>query len=149
MKLFTTSLVVGLCMAVAVQAQDLDLTQAKAAIEAMALKEQQAFKNGDCDTVLSLMEEEITFLANGRRVPSKQVVGKFCNSLKRPFKPAEVDELVIYPLTDHSGYTIRTLEYTVNEKKTKEFVTKIWRKKEGAWKITHLHSTAKQAPTPK
>ncbi len=145
MRFKILSLVVALGLVVTVKAQHTDLSQVKTAITNAALKEQQAFKEGDCDTVLSLMEEEITFLANGRRVPSKEVVGKFCNSLKRPFKPAEVDELVIYPLTENSGYSIRSFEYTVDEKKTMEFVTKIWRRTEGIWKITHLHSTVKQS----
>ena len=144
MRLTVPSLLVAFALTVTVKAQHTDLSQVKTAITTAALKEQQAFKIGDCDTVLSFMEEEITFLANGRRVPSKEVVGKFCNALKRPFKPAEVDELVIYPLTENSGYTIRSFEYTVDEKKTIEFVTKIWRKTKGAWKITHLHSTVKQ-----
>tara|TARA_R110002073_G_scaffold279026_1_gene442831 strand:+ start:70811 stop:71272 length:462 start_codon:yes stop_codon:yes gene_type:complete len=130
-----------------IKAQTLDLENVKSELKEAALKEQNAFKKGDCDQVLSLMENDITFLANGRKVPSKQIVGKFCNSIPRPFKTALIDKLDIYPLTNESGYTIRTLEYPNDEEtKMQEYVTKIWRKANGKWKISHLHSTVKKVP---
>ncbi|NHF60857.1 SnoaL-like domain-containing protein [Flavobacteriaceae bacterium TP-CH-4] len=128
-------------------AQTEDMEAVKTEIQATALREQQAFKSGDCTTVLNLMESDITFLANGRRVPSKGVVGKFCNSIPRPFKKPTMDTLQIYPLSSDTGYAIRTLEYPKDEKtKMKEFVTKIWRKTNGEWKISHLHSTVRELP---
>ncbi len=130
---------------ISLQAQTIDLESVKSEIKVAALKEQNAFKNGDCEEVFALMEPNITFLANGNKIPSKKVVEKFCNSLPRPFKEPILDTLEIYPLTAESGYTIRILEYE-NEDQTKmqEFVTKIWRKTDGKWLITHLHSTVKK-----
>lgn len=53
----------------------------------------------------------------------------------------------IYPLSDDSGYTVRTFEYPKDEKtKTLEYVSKIWRKTKEKWKISLLHSTAKEIP---
>jgi hypothetical protein len=58
-----------------------------------------------------------------------------------------VDTMEIYPLSDDSGYTVRTWEYPKDEKtKTFEYVSKIWSKTEGKWKISLLHSTAKEIP---
>lgn len=128
-------------------AQTEDLEMVKNEIATVAQKEQQAFKNGDCAQVLELMEPNITFLANGNSAPSIQMIEKFCNSLSRPFKEPLSDQLEIYPLTSTSGYTIRKLEFQTDaETKNQEFVTKIWRKTNGQWKISHLHSTVKKVP---
>jgi len=42
-------------LTISVNAQNTDLTTTKAEIKEAALKEQHAFKNGDCDEVLALM----------------------------------------------------------------------------------------------
>ena len=133
------------CISTPLYAQDLEVV--KSEIETVALQEQNAFKSGDCDGVLLLMEDSITFLANGKRMPSKEVVGKFCKSISKPFKKASIDKLDIYPLTETSGYTIRTLEFPKDDaSKMQEYVTKIWRKTHGKWKTSHLHSTVKKVP---
>ena len=114
----------------------------KTEIELAVAKEQNAFKNGDCDTVLSMMDDDITFLANGNKVPSKQVIGTFCNSMPRPFKTPLSDNIEVFPLTNTSAYTIRTLEFSKDDTTNiQELVTK---KTDGIWRITHLHSTAKE-----
>nr|WP_321245022.1 nuclear transport factor 2 family protein [uncultured Psychroserpens sp.] len=116
-------------------------------IEAATLKEQKAFKDGKCSEVLESMDDDISFLANGKKIPSKTIIEKFCNSISRPFKTPTVDKLDIYPLSGNSGYTIKTLEYTTDDStKTQEFVTKVWQKTNGKWKISHLHSTVKKVP---
>ena len=130
--------------------QEFDEEVIKAEIQKAALTEQAAFKKGDCDQVLAMMSDDITFLANGRRVPSKQVVGKFCNSIPRPFKKATTNQLDIYALSATTGYVIRTLKYPKDETTMMlEYVTKIWKKTDGNWKITHLHSTVKEKPDSK
>lgn len=116
-------------------------------IKTAAFMEQNAFKNGKCSEVIEYMDDNISFLANGKRVASKTIIEKFCNSIPRPFKTPILDKLDIYPLTNDTGYTIRTLEYPYDENtKKQEFVTKIWRKTNGKWKISHLHSTVKKVP---
>ena len=123
----------------------LDVEQLKRELKEVTAKEQQAFKKGDCTKVLDMMEDSITFLANGNRVPSKEVIGKFCNSLPRPFQKPMSDALEFYVLDSTSGYSLRNLVY-LNKKgiKIQEYVTKIWRKTDGQWKISHLHSTVKE-----
>ncbi|WP_157809515.1 DUF4440 domain-containing protein [Ulvibacter sp. MAR_2010_11] len=117
----------------------------KSELQEATNKEQLAFKNGDCQEVVDSMESDITFIANGNKVPSKAVIQKFCNSIPRPFKKATIDNLDIYPLTNETGYTIRTLEYQKDSQiKILEYVTKIWRKSDGKWKITHFQSTLKE-----
>lgn len=127
-----------------------DLETIKSEIQNAALQEQEAFKNGKCTEVLAMMADDITFLANGNKVPSKQVIEKFCNSIPRPFKTPTVDQLAIYPLTAETGYSIKTLEYPYDDhNKMQEYVTKIWEKTDGKWKISHLHSTVKKVPLKK
>ncbi|WP_204345619.1 amidohydrolase family protein [Psychroserpens algicola] len=119
----------------------------KSEIKSAALIEQEAFKNGKCSKVMSMMHDSITFLANGRKVPSKSVIEKFCNTIPRPFKTPTIDKLDIYPLTHETGYSIKTLEYPFDEdSKMQEFVTKVWKKTEDKWNIIHLHSTVKKVP---
>ncbi|WP_460218457.1 amidohydrolase family protein [Psychroserpens sp. MEBiC05023] len=126
-----------------IYAQNLDAT--KTEIKAAEEKEQNAFKNGDCSEVMKSMEDNVTFLANGRRATSKSIIEKFCKSIPRPFKTPTKSQLDVYVLTPKSGYTIKTLEFPLDETtKVKEFVTKIWKKTEGQWKISHLHSTVKK-----
>lgn len=140
----------ALILSVTGWSQAYDEETVKAEIQKAALTEQAAFKKGDCDQVLAMMSDDITFLANGRRVPSKQVVGKFCNSLPRPFKKATTNTLDIHPLSATTGYVVRTLEYPKDENTMMlEYVTKIWKKTDGNWKITHLHSTVKEKPDSK
>lgn len=126
-------------------AQAIDFSEIKTEIKKAVMQEQNAFRNGDCETVLARMDNDITFLANGRRAPSKEMIGNFCNSVKRPFKTPLLDTLDIYPLSNDTAYTIRTVEFLKDETtKIEEFVTKIWKKNQGEWKITHLHSTVKE-----
>ena len=128
-------------------AQEFDSELVKSEISKATEAEQNAFKSGDCEGVLDLMDDEITFLANGRRIPSKSVIGKFCSSIPRPFKTPILDHQEIYPISESIGYVIRNLEYRVDEKtKVSEYVTKIWKKFDGKWRITHLHSTVKEIP---
>jgi ketosteroid isomerase-like protein len=128
-------------------AQDISLEQVKLEVEEVTLKEQGAFKDGDCETVLNLMHDDITFYANGRSAPSKNVIKKFCEDIPRPFKGLSTGNLTVYPLTSNSAYVVRTLEFEKNEKiLVREIVTKIWNRFNGEWKMVHLHSTVKEIP---
>ncbi|MDX1365469.1 MAG: nuclear transport factor 2 family protein [Arenibacter latericius] len=136
-----------LSFSLVIWSQDFDVDNVSLEIQEAVMAEKNAFRTGDCDTVLDFMEENITFLANGRRLPSKEMIGKFCTTIPRPFKKATTNEVTIYPLTVNSGYEIRTLEYPKDEHtKIFEYVTRIWKKSAGKWRITHLHSTVRQVP---
>lgn len=93
------------------------------------------------------MDENITFYANGRHAPSKEMISMLCQKIPRPFNELGSENLEVYPLTANSGYVVRKLEYDKNDRiKVKEVVTKIWKKSNDQWKIVHLHSTVKEVP---
>ncbi len=113
-------------------------------ILAAVQEEQAAFKDGDCDRVESMISEEVTFYANGRRMSHAQV-GKFCRSIPRPFgagrSPIE-DLTTPYVINDELGYTVRDFKWhDKDERVVHEVVTKIWAKGEEGWKIIHFQST--------
>jgi len=126
-------------------AQTIDVEAIKSELKEVTQKEQDAFKSGNCEQVVALMAPDITFLANGRKAPSIKMIETFCNAIPRPFKQPISDNLEIHVLSNDVGYTIRSLEYANDETtKMQEYVTKIWKKTDGHWKISHLHSTVKQ-----
>jgi len=126
-------------------AQDNSLELVKLEVKKATLKEQQALKNGDCETLLSMMDDKITFYANGRPAAPKNMIGVFCKNLPRPFSELTSDSLDVYALTQNSAYVVRKIEYNKNDKtKIKEVVTKIWRKSGDGWKMIHLQSTVKE-----
>lgn len=130
-----------------IQAQDNALEWVKKEVKEITIKEQDAFKNGDCDIVMSLMDENITFHANGRSSPPKSVIERFCQNIPRPFGELNKESLTVHPLNKDAAYVIRTLEYDKNEEvKVMETVTKIWNRIDGKWKMVHLHSTVKEVP---
>ena len=127
--------------------QDNSLEMVKKEVKEVTLKEQEAFKNGDCDTVMSLMADNITFHANGRPSPPKNVIERFCQTIPRPFAQMSKGNLTVHPLNQDAAYVIRTLEYEKNEEvKISETVTKIWNRIDGKWKMVHLQSTIKEIP---
>ncbi|NMM47814.1 nuclear transport factor 2 family protein [Marinigracilibium pacificum] len=126
-------------------AQDFSLDQVKSEIEEISSKEQEAFKNGDCETVMELMSDNITFYANGTPSPPKAMIEKFCNNIPRPFPELNDGDLKIYPLSSNSAYSVKTLEYHKDENtRIRKIVTKIWNRIEGNWKMAHLQSTVKE-----
>ncbi|THD69809.1 hypothetical protein E7Z59_05640 [Robertkochia marina] len=128
-------------------AQDASLEKARQEVQKLTEKEQQAFSNGNCEVVLDLMSENITFYANGNPSPPREMIRKFCEKVPRPFKTPEQETLKYYPLNSETVYVVRTMEYTKNANtRIKEIVTKIWNMENGAWKIVHLHSTVKEIP---
>ncbi len=129
------------------QGQDNSLEMVKQEVKEVTLKEQEAFKNGDCDTVMSLMADNITFHANGRPAVPKSVVERFCYNIPRPFQKASKQNLSVYPLNKDVAYVVRTLEYDKNEEvKISETVTKIWNRIDGKWMMVHLQSTIIEVP---
>jgi hypothetical protein len=111
---------------------------------AVAMEEQKAFSGGDCDKIESLMDKEITFYANGRRMTHEQV-GNFCRAIKRPFgsgrSPIE-DKITPFRVSETLGYTVRDFRWENRDNEVvHEVVTKIWRKSEDGWKMIHFQST--------
>lgn len=111
---------------------------------AVVMAEQEAFEEGDCDKVESMLAEDLTFYANGRRM-SREQVGKFCRTIKRPFgagrDPIE-DTTTPYMVSEDLGYTVRDFRWQAeNGRIVHEVVTKIWSRGEQGWQIIHFQST--------
>lgn len=110
----------------------------------IVLEEQQAFEQGDCDKVESLLHEDITFYANGKKMTREQV-GNFCRSIPRPFGAGRAplaDTTTPYVLSETSGYTVRDFLWQgKNDRVVHEVVTKVWRKDDSGWKMIHFQST--------
>ncbi len=72
------------------------------------------------------------------------MIAQFCKNISRPFKNKSNNiELEINPLSENSGYTVRTFRSQEETSKIIEVVTKIWKKVDGSWKIVHFQSTVK------
>ncbi len=111
---------------------------------AAAEAETKAFKDGDCDTLMAHMGEDLTFYANGRRM-NREMVRNFCENIPRPFgqTPTE-DETSAFAISDTAGYTVRDFTWVDKKGRTvHEIVTKIWRKQDEQWVMTHFQSTVK------
>ncbi len=111
---------------------------------AVAEEEQEAFREGDCDRVLSLMAEDITFYTNSRKM-SREQIGKFCRLMKRPFGAGRApisDTITPYKVSETLGYTVRELRFhDKDERVVQETVTKIWSKGDDGWKMIHFQAT--------
>ena len=115
-----------------------DLEVAQRELEEMDRREQAAFIAGDCDAVLDLMSDDVSFYANGREM-TKEAVGAFCRRIPRPFPQAAESETVIRALAPDAGYVLRTLAFPGSSRV--EVVTKIWTKGPEGWKMEHFQST--------
>ena len=118
--------------------------QASDELLAVVKEEQQAFKDGDCDHVDSILDPDVVFYMNTRPANAEQV-SRFCRTIKRPFGAGRGpidDKLEAFQTSEDSGYTVRVFRwYDKNEQVVSEIVTKIWKKKEDGWKIVHFQST--------
>ena len=126
-------------------AQEENLESVRAEIQQMNDKEQDAFINGNCEELMTLMDENITFIINGRKAPSKGFILNMCQKMPRPFGKPALSNTKIYVLTKDSGYVVRMMELAKDDGTIykKEVITKIWKKTKDGWKMTHLHSTVK------
>ncbi|MGY8916220.1 MAG: nuclear transport factor 2 family protein [Flavobacteriales bacterium] len=126
-------------------AQEENLADVKSEIIKLSEIEINAFRNGDCETMIDLLADDITFFANGRKAPSKEMILGFCKRVPRPFEKPSLLEIEYIPISKNTAYVIRIMEFSKNEKVyKKEIVTKIWIKGIKGWKIAHLHSTIKE-----
>ncbi len=125
-------------------AQNTDLFSVKVEIEQAAAMEQAAFETGDCETLISFFDDSVSFYANGNKAPSKEMIASFCKNIPRPFKnKSDKILLEVFPLSENTGYTVRTFWGKEEPSKIVEVVTKIWKKTDSKWKIIHFQSTVK------
>ena len=138
-------LLLTLLVTLKTNAQNENLGEIKSEIMDMTQLEIEAFKSGECDKFIDLFDDNITFYADGRKAPNKEMILGFCKRVPRPFEKPSSTEMEYFPLTKNSAFVVRTMEFAKDEKVyKKEFVTKIWVKGSNGWKITHLHSTIKK-----
>ena len=108
------------------------------------LTEQQAFKSGDCDTVIAMMASDITFYANTRKM-SREQVDDFCRKIKRPFGAGRdpiSDTVTPHLVQPGLGYTVRDFSWhDADGAVVNEVVTKLCSKASGRWQIIHFQST--------
>lgn len=140
-----TFLLFALLVTIKTNGQQNNLENIKSEIMVMTKMEIAAFKSGECEKFIDLFDDNITFYADGRKAPSKEMILGFCKRVSRPFEKPSTVEMEYFPISENSAYVVRTMEFTNDEKVyKKEVVTKIWVKAPSGWKIKHLHSTIKK-----
>ena len=107
--------------------------------------EQAAFVEGECEELLGLLADDISFYANGRKM-TKDAVGVFCERIPRPFPAPGEEQSRVQALSPEAGYVVKTLTFPGTSRV--EVVTKIWRKGSNGWKMRHFQSTVTDLKPP-
>ncbi len=134
-------------------AQELNDTEReaiRAEIEKLSRTEEEAFKEGDCETTVSFFEEGVSFYANGRKAPSKEFILNFCKRIPRPFPESGNITDNYYVLSPTSAYAVRQIDFKPESDSAgtamKEVITKVWSRTSAGWKIVHFHSSVTSVP---
>jgi ketosteroid isomerase-like protein len=122
-----------------------------AEIEAIQNQRNQAFVEGDCERVVELFDERVTFYTRGRHVPSLQTVLNFCRQVERPFPETAVRRTRINALSENAAYIIQNFEFASDSADGEsvmmhEVITSIWSKGSDGWKIVHFHVSIDPIP---
>ncbi|MDZ7715501.1 MAG: hypothetical protein U5J95_04745 [Balneolaceae bacterium] len=88
-----------------------EVSHIQAKIKKLDAMEQEAFKQGDCEKVISYFDKNITFYANGRKAPSLEFILNFCKQIPRPFGQTGMISDSIHVLSEKVAYTIRQIEF--------------------------------------
>ena len=123
-------------------AQDAALEAAHQELVEMNRLEQERFVSGDCDGLMQLLSEDISFYANGRKLP-KAAVGQMCARIPRPFPGTGEAATNIRMLSENAGYVVKFMSFPDSD--GVEVVTKVWEKVDEAWKMVHFQSTVMAA----
>lgn len=119
--------------------------QVRTAIEHVHQLEQEAFIMGDCAAMASFYTDDVTFYANGRKLPSTAALVQLCERIPRPFERSADMHDRIQVLSETAAYLVRVLEFPPGadtpDRHKREVVTKIWSKVEDGWKIVHFQSS--------
>lgn len=122
-----------------------------AEIEAIQNQRNQAFVEGDCERVVELFDERVTFYTRGRHVPSLQAVLNFCRQVERPFSETAVRRTRINVLADNAAYVIQNFEFASDSAEggsvmMHEVITSVWSKGRDGWKVVHFHVSIDPVP---
>lgn len=126
-------------------ADDSELQAAREQLTEVDRAEQEAFVEGDCEELLDLLADDISFHLNGRKL-TKDAVGNFCRRVPRPFPETGEKRTRIEVLSPDAGYVVRTMDFPGTPRV--EVVTKIWRKRADGWKMVHFQSTVTDLKPP-
>jgi ketosteroid isomerase-like protein len=115
-----------------------------AEIQAIQDERNQAFVEGNCERVVEVFDESVTFYTRGRLVPSLQAVLNFCRQVERPFSETPVRRTRINALSENAAYIIQNFEFSSDSADGEsvmmhEVITSIWSKGDAGWKIVHFH----------
>jgi len=136
-SLILLSIVVCLLGAPAI-ADELEFEAAHQELIEMNRLEQEAFVAGNCEELLDLLADDISFYANGREM-TKAAVGVFCERIPRPFPGTGETQLRIQAVSPDAGYVVKTMTFPGTPRV--EVVTKVWRKGDDGWRMEHFQST--------
>jgi uncharacterized protein (TIGR02246 family) len=123
---------------------DVQRESIRAEVQAIQNQRNQAFADGDCERVIELFDESVTFYTRGRHVPSLQAVLNFCRQVERPFSETAVRRTRINALSENAAYVIQNFEFPSNSAGGEsvmmhEVITSIWSKGSDGWKVVHFH----------
>ena len=139
------SLVCVFSIAAPAFADQTELEAVERELSEMNRLEQEAFVAGDCEEMLDLLADDISFYANGREM-TKRDVGIFCSRIPRPFPATGESRTRVLPISADAGYLIKTITFPDSPKV--EVVTKIWKKGADGWKMVHFQSTVTDLKPP-
>ncbi|MEQ9400227.1 MAG: nuclear transport factor 2 family protein [Longimicrobiales bacterium] len=122
-----------------------------AEIEASLRAEIESFESKDCDAVLTFYEDrEPLFVVGGKTMPGLADLRAACPGITARIpdgatRPVASD--YIHALSPRSGYSVT--EFRIPSRPggppTSQFVTKVWSKTGGSWRIVHVHESVAPA----
>lgn len=119
-------------------AQDPTLEAAHQELVELNRLEQERFISGDCDGLIELLSEDISFYANGRKL-TRDGVGQLCARMPRPFSKTGEETTQIHMISADGGYVVKVMTFPGSDRI--EVVTKVWRRGASGWRMVHLQST--------
>lgn len=122
-----------------------------AEIEASLRAEIASFESKDCDAVVAFYEDrEPLFVVGGRTMPGRADLSAACPGITARIPDGATRPVAsehIYALSPRSGYSVTEFRIPSGPggPPTSQFVTKVWSKAGGSWRIVHVHESVAPA----
>ena len=118
-----------------------NLAQAEAELKLAHTTETEAYMRGECSVILALLDEDVSFYANGGESMLRDDIKNLCSQARRPFSTPIADNTTIKALSPTTGYTVRVIEHDGTPRgHAKTVTTKVWEKGKDGWKVVHFQS---------
>ena len=121
-------------------------------IHVLLLAEVGAFSSGDCDRVVEFYADRSPlFVVSGRTMPDRAALAAACPRLvagRPPGATREIASEVIHVLGPDAAYSVTEFRLPVRGEPgvtRPQFVTKLWSRAGGTWKIVHVHESVGEA----